>query len=212
MDGDAIERYAEEHTTPAPQLLDELTEETARTVDAPLACLSGPLQGRFLETLLWASGARRVLEIGTFAGYAALFMAAALPPGGRLDTCELDERHAALARRYFERSPYADRIHLHLGPALETIAALEGDFDFVFVDADKPNYRNYYEAVLPRLSSRGLIAADNTLWGGAVLDPSDTSAETDAIRDFNEFVRADDRVTCVLLPIRDGLTLIRRAR
>src|SRR6185503_19754771 len=109
-------------------------------------------EGRLLELLVHASGARRVLEIGTYSGYSSLSMAAALPPDGRIDTCEIDETNAAGARRYHERSPVGDRITIHLGPALETIARLEGEFDLVFIDADKPNYRNYFEAVLPRLS------------------------------------------------------------
>jgi caffeoyl-CoA O-methyltransferase len=171
--------------------------------------LTGPVEGRLLEMLVYAGGARRVLEIGTYSGYASLSMAAALPPGGRIDTCEIDERHAEVARRYIAQSPYADRITVHLGPALDTIERLEGAFDFVFIDADKENYVGYYEAVLPRLGERGLIAADNTLWSGRVLDESDTSEGTRAIRAFNEHVRADSRVTSAMLTVRDGVTLIR---
>ena len=137
-------------------------------------------------------------------------MAAALPPDGRIDTCEIDERHAEVARRYIARSPYADRITVHLGPALETIARLEGEFDLVFIDADKPNYVNYYEAVLPRLSPRGLIVADNTLWSGRVVNPEPDDASTQAIAAFNDRVRQDERVVCVQLSVRDGVTLIRR--
>jgi caffeoyl-CoA O-methyltransferase len=138
-------------------------------------------------------------------------MAAALPSDGRIDTCEVEEAHAAVARRYIEEAGYSDLISIHMGPALETIAKLEGEFDFVFIDADKENYVNYYEAVLPRLSERGLIAADNTLWSGRVIDESDESEGTVAIRAFNDYVRADERVVCVLLSVRDGVTLIRRA-
>jgi caffeoyl-CoA O-methyltransferase len=165
--------------------------------------------GRFLELLVYASGARRVLELGTYSGYSALSMAAGLAPGGRIDTCEVEERHAEVARRYIEQSPYADRITVHLAPALETIEKLEGEFDFVFIDADKPNYVNYYEAVLPRLSERGFVAADNTLWSGHVLDESDQDEGTRAIRAFNDHVRRDERVTSVMLTVRDGVTLIR---
>jgi caffeoyl-CoA O-methyltransferase len=136
-------------------------------------------------------------------------MAAGLPEGGRIDTCELDPTHAEVAQRYLDDSPYGDRIMIHLGPALETIERLEGTFDFVFIDADKPSYVDYYEAVLPRLSERGFIAADNTLWSGRVLDESDDSEGTRAIRAFNEHVRNDDRVTSVMLTVRDGVTLIR---
>ena len=151
-----------------------LAEETRATLELP-AMLTGPIEGRFLELLVFARGARRVLELGTYSGYSSISMAAALPAGGRIDTCEVDERHAAVARRYIAEAGYADRITVHLGPALETIGRLEGEFDFVFIDADKENYVNYYEAVLPRLSERGLIAADNTLWSGRVVDEAETT-------------------------------------
>jgi caffeoyl-CoA O-methyltransferase len=172
--------------------------------------LTGTIEGRFLEFLVFASGARRVLELGTYSGYSALSMAAGLPEDGRIDTCEIDERHAEVARRYIAASPYADRIRVHLGPALETIERLDGEFDLVFIDADKENYVNYYEAVLPRLAPRGLIAADNTLWSGRVLEDDDPSEGTAAITAFNEHVRADSRVLSVMLTVRDGITLIRR--
>jgi predicted O-methyltransferase YrrM len=207
---DEIEQYAEEHTTPPTALLAALAEETRTTLRAP-QMLTGTIEGRFLELLVWAGSSRRVLELGTYSGYSALSMAAALPAGGRIDTCEVDEQHAEVARRYIAQSPYADRITVHVGPALETIERLEGDFDLVFIDADKENYVNYYEAVLPRLSERGLIAADNTLWSGRVIDKSDESEGTRAIKAFNEHVRADPRVVSVMLSVRDGVTLIRAA-
>jgi caffeoyl-CoA O-methyltransferase len=203
-----IDRYAEGHTTPPEPLLAALADETRRTLQAP-QMLTGTVEGRFLELLVYASGARRVLELGTFSGYSALSMAAGLPPGGHIDTCEVEERHAEVALRYIQQSPHADKITVHLGPGLETIERLEGDFDFVFIDADKPNYVNYYEAVLPRLSERGLIAADNTLWSGRVLDESDDDEGTRAIKAFDEHVKSDPRVTSVMLTVRDGVTLIR---
>jgi predicted O-methyltransferase YrrM len=205
-----IERYAEQHTTPHPELLQRLAEETNATLDRP-QMLTGTIEGRFLEFIVYMTGARRVLEIGTYSGYSAISMAAALPAGGSIDTCEVEEKHAAVARRYVEEAGYADRITIHLGPALETIERLEGDFDFVFIDADKENYVNYYEAVLPRLSDRGLIAADNTLWSGRVIDESEQDEATEAIRAFNDHVREDRRVVGVMLTVRDGVTLIRRA-
>jgi caffeoyl-CoA O-methyltransferase len=204
-----IERYAEAHTTPPPPLLAELAAETQETLQSP-QMLTGPIEGRLLEQLVFVSGARRVLELGTYSGYSSLSMAAALPPDGRIDTCEIDERHAEVARRYIARSAYADRITVHLGPALETIARLEGEFDLVFIDADKPNYLKYYEAVLPRLSPRGLIVADNTLWSGRVVNPEPDDESTQAIAVFNDRVRQDERVVCVQLTVRDGVTLIRR--
>ena len=151
-----------------------------------------------------------MLEIGTFTGYSSLCMAAALPPGGRLITCEIDPERAASARRHFEASPWSNRIELRVGPALETLAALDGPFDVVFIDADKTNYRNYYEAVLPKLADRGVIAVDNVLWDGRVLDPDDDSADTRAIAELNELVRDDPRVVAVMATVRDGVTLIRR--
>ena len=206
-----IEAYADEHTTPPLDLLAQLAQETQETLRAP-QMLTGRIEGRFLELLVFGVGAKRVLEIGTYSGYSALSMAAGLPPDGRIDTCEIDPTHAEVARRYIARSQYADRITVHLGPALETIERLEGEFDFVFIDADKVNYVNYYEAVLPRLSTDGLIAADNTLWSGRVLDEGDDSEDTRAIKAFDERVRSDSRVTSVMLTVRDGVTLIRPNR
>jgi caffeoyl-CoA O-methyltransferase len=207
---DEIEAYAEAHTSAPTDLLRRLAEETRATLRSP-QMLTGTVEGRLLEFLVFAAGARRVLELGTYSGYSAISMAGALPEDGRIDTCEVDERHAEVARRYIEEAGFSDRITIHLGPALETLSRLEGGFDFVFIDADKENYINYYEAVLPRLSGRGLIAADNTLWSGRVIDESEQSEGTIAIRAFNEYVRHDDRVISVMLTVRDGVTLIRRA-
>ncbi len=204
---DAIEAYAEAHSTPPEPLLAELAEETRATMASP-SMLTGPVEGRFLELLVHASGARRILEIGTFTGYSALSMAAALPEDGRIDTCDVEPRHAEVAQRYFDRSPHGARITLHLGPATETIARLEGEFDLVFVDADKPNYASCYEAVLPRLSGRGLLVIDNTLWSGKVLDPQEESDH--AIAALNDKLAADERVVAVQLSVRDGVTLVRR--
>jgi caffeoyl-CoA O-methyltransferase len=203
-----IDTYAEQHTTQPEALLAELARETRETLESP-QMLTGTVEGRFLELLVYARGARRVLELGTYSGYSALSMAAGLPEGGTIDTCELDEGRAAVARRYIGQSPYADRITVHVGPALETIERLDGNFDFVFIDADKPNYVNYYEAVLPRLTERGFIAADNTLWSGRVLDDGDDDEGTRGIKEFNEHVKSDPRVSSVMLTVRDGVTLIR---
>jgi caffeoyl-CoA O-methyltransferase len=208
LERDDLDRYAEAHTTAPEPLLAELAAETEASLPSP-QMLTGTVEGRFLELLVYMSGAKRVLELGTYSGYSSLSMAAALPAGGRIDTCEVEERHAEVARRYIERSPYADRIEIHMGPALETIERLDGEFDFVFIDADKPNYLNYYEAVLPRLGERGFIAADNTLWSGRVLEDDDGDENTRAIKEFNEHVQSDPRVISVLLTVRDGVTLIR---
>jgi caffeoyl-CoA O-methyltransferase len=206
---EGLERYAAEHTTPPTPLLARLAEETRATLRSP-EMLTGAIEGRFLELLVHGTGAKRVLELGTYSGYSSISMAAALSPGGHIDTCEVDERHAEVARRYIEEAGYADRIAVHLGPALETIRRLEGSFDLVFIDADKPRYEAYYEELLPRLSPNGLMAVDNTLWSGRVLEPDDDES-TRAIVAFNDHVRDDPRSICVVLSVRDGITLIRRA-
>ena len=204
-----IEAYAAAHTTPEHPLLSEVAANT-RALQEDHGMMVGLLEGRFLETLVWLSGARRILEIGCFTGYSALSMAAALPPGGTITTCEVDPERAAIARRHFEASPWADRIDLIVGPALDSLTLLMGPFDLVFIDADKVNYARYYEAVLPLLADRGLIVADNVLWSGRVLDDSDQSDDTNAIRAFNDMVVNDPRVTCVMATVRDGVLLIRR--
>lgn len=204
-----IDGYAAAHTTPPPAYLSELAEETRANLRSP-QMLTGTIEGRFLELLVYGLQARRVLELGTYSGYSSLSMAAGLPEGGHIDTCEFDETHAEVARRHIAASPYADRITVHLGPALETIEQLEGEFDFVFIDADKVNYLNYYEALVPRLAESGLMALDNTLWSGRVLDESDDSDETRAIREVNDRLASDDRVVVAQLTVRDGVTLVRR--
>lgn len=199
-----LQDYAEQLSSPHDPLLVELSDETQRSLGSE-EMLTGPVAGRFLEFLVATAQPRRILEIGTFSGHGTLSMAAALPADGHIDTCELDPERAAVARSYFDRSPWSDQITIHVGPAGETIGALPGEFDFVFMDADKTGYIDYYEAVLPRLSEHGLIVADNTLNGGRVLDPGDTLAA------FNAHVAADPRSAQVLLTVRDGMTLIRRA-
>ncbi len=203
-----LEAYIEAHTTPPEPHLAALAEETRATLNAP-QMLTGTVEGRFLEALVWTARPQLVLELGTYSGYSALAMAAALPPGGRIVTCELSDEHADFAQRHIDASPYADRIELRRGPALDTVATLDGPFDLVFIDADKPNYVNYYEAVLPKLAERGLIVADNTLWSGNVAEEEDQSDATVALRAFNDRLRDDDRVVCVMLSVRDGITLIR---
>ncbi len=210
LTSDEVLAYVERMSTPGSPQLEELARETRRTLDSP-QMLSGPVVGRLLEFLVFALEARSVLEIGTYVGYSALSMAEGLPPDGHIVTLELDEARAEVARRWVAASPHADKIEIVLGPALKSIERLPGPFDFVFIDADKDGYPDYYEAVLPKLSPRGLIAADNTLRHGQVLDESDKSPANEAIRAFNERARTDPRVRCVILNVRDGITLIRRA-
>jgi caffeoyl-CoA O-methyltransferase len=204
-----LEAYAAAHTSPVPPLLDELEARTMEQFGALARMLSGQSVGQLLQMLVFATGAKRVLEIGTFAGYSAQMMAAALPGDGRITTCDIDQKAIALAKEYFARGPDAKKIEVREGPALETMKSLAvSSFDLVFIDADKGNYANYYEAALPLLSPRGIIAVDNVLWSGNVLDPK--TDDDRAMVAFNECVRNDARVVCVMLTVRDGVTLIRR--
>jgi len=209
---DAVEAYAEAHTSPAAAHLQALAAETRSTLDSP-AMLTGEVEGRMLEFLVFLARPQLVLEIGTYSGYSALSMAQALPAGGRIISCELDPERVAFASQRIAGAGMADRIQIRQGLALDTIATLDGPFDLVFIDADKAGYLDYYEAVLPKLSARGLIVADNVLWSGRVADPpsEDDEASTLALRAFNDHVIADERVVSVMLTVRDGVTLVRRA-
>ena len=203
-----VERYAGEHTTPLGELFERLAEETRAKTSAP-QMMVGRIEGQFLATLVRLSGARRILEFGTFTGYSSISMASALPPDGQIITCDVDPEATAIARRYMDESGYGDKVEIRLGPALETVETLEGPFDLVFIDADKPNYRAYYEAALPLLAEDGLIIADNVLWSGRVVE-ADGDESTGAIKEFNEHVRADSRVVSVMLTVRDGMTLVQK--
>ena len=207
----SVEQYAEEHSTPPTDLFDRLAAETRERTTAP-QMMVGQLEGHFLAELVRLSRARRVLELGTFTGYSSISMALALPSGGRVITCDVNDETNAIARRYAEEAGVADRIDFRLGPGLETIAKLDGPFDIVFIDADKPNYVNYYEATLPLLADDGVMIVDNTLWSGRVADPAEDDESTRSIRELNDRVRDDPRVQNVLLPVRDGMNVIRRRR
>ncbi len=202
--------YAEAHSTEPPGHLQEVERGTREGFPA-WGMMVGRQEGRFLELLVWAIGATDVLEIGTFTGYSSLAMAAGLAPGGRITTCDIDPVHLATARANIAASPFADRIEVLEGPALESIAGLAGPFDLVFIDADKTGYDAYFEAVLPKLKPRGLIVADNTLFHGGVLEETDGSDSAVALRRFNDKLASDPRVVCAFTTIRDGVTLIRRA-
>ena len=200
-----IEKYAHSHTTPESDLYRRLREETFAEMQYPQMQV-GRVEGTFLKTLVRLRGARRVLEIGMFTGYSALMMAEGLAEGGRLITCDIDPKAEAIARRYFAESPHGSKIEVRIGPALETLRTLSGDFDMAFIDADKTNYPSYYEECVRLLRPGGLIVADNVLWSGKVLDPGDD--DTRAIAAFNDRVQADPRVENVCLTIRDGMMLI----
>jgi caffeoyl-CoA O-methyltransferase len=202
----AAERYAEEHTSSFGALLDDAVAWTRENTSEP-QMMSGLAEARLLEALIVVGGARVVLEIGTFTGVGALTMAAALPEGGRVTTLEVDAENAAIARRHIDASPFGHRVELIVGDALETIASLDGPFDLVWMDALKSEYPAYYDAVVPKLSQRGVIVADNLFRAGATLDATVNDAGTVGIREFARRVQGDERVHNVLLTIGDGVML-----
>jgi caffeoyl-CoA O-methyltransferase len=200
---DELENYADAVTSAWTEQLHAF-EARARTELPYPRMISGPVVGRLLETLVFLGRPKLVLELGTYAGTSALAMAGGLPPGGRIVTCEISDEHADFAQAGIDESPYADRIEIRRGPGLEAIASIDEPIDFCFIDADKEGYVGYYDAVVPKLSEHGLIAADNTLRGGRVL-------EGDLMDDCNRHVASDPRTVQVLLTVRDGVTLVRRA-
>jgi caffeoyl-CoA O-methyltransferase len=202
-----LDKYAEEHTERVDPLLDELWDETHRTM-AQAQMQVGRLAGTVLKLLVQISGAKRALEVGMFTGYSGLMIASGLPDDGTLTTCDVDPKAEAVARRYFARSPHGRKITIRMGPALETIRTLSPPLDFVFIDADKQNYSNYYEAVLPLMPPGALLVADNTLWSGKVLHPKEK--DDLAIVAFNDRVAKDDRVEKALLTVRDGMMVARK--
>jgi predicted O-methyltransferase YrrM len=207
---DELAVYVHDHTTPERELFTRLRDATFASLEDPQMQV-GRVEGAFLRLIVQISHARRVLEIGTYSGYSALSMASGLPDDGRLITCDIDPVATDLARKFIEESPWSDKIELRLGPARETLRHLVeegGEFDLVFLDADKESYADYFEAVLPMVAPGGVILADNTLWSGAVLDPQGDSDH--GIVDFNARVRDDPRVEQVLLSVRDGITLCRK--
>ena len=205
-----VEDYAVAASSPHPldELFERLAAETRERTTAP-QMMVGPLEGRFLELLVRLTRARRVLELGTFTGWSSIAMAWGLGPEGIVFTCDVDPEAQEIARRYAEEAGVADRIDYRLGPGLETMQALEGPFDLVFIDADKEGYLDYYEAALPLLADGGLIVADNVLWSGRVAE-DDPDERTRTIMAFNDHVRHDERVVAVMLTVRDGMTLIRK--
>jgi len=202
-----VEKYAEDHSTPAAELFTRLAAETRTSQTAP-QMMVGQLEGAFLSFVVYLARPKLVLELGTFTGWSSIAMASALPPGGKIVTCDVNADTNAIARRDAEEAGVADRIDYRLGPGLDTIASLDGPFDLVFIDADKPNYVNYYEATLPLLAANGLMVVDNTLWSGRVADPQEDDESVQAIRALNDRVRDDPRVDNVLLTVRDGMNLV----
>jgi caffeoyl-CoA O-methyltransferase len=206
-----IHDYVVAHGTPPDPLLRELADETARLGELAMMQIA-PEQGAFMTLLARALGARSAVEVGTFTGYSALCLARGLTDDGRLLACDVSAEWTSIGRRYWERAGVAHKIELRIGPALDTLRALPREplFDLGFIDADKPSYPAYYEEILARLRAGGLILVDNVLWFGRVADPAAQDEQTRAIRAFNDRVAADPRVDCVMLPVSDGLTLLRR--
>ncbi len=193
-------------------LLTELADETARRMGGTAMMQISPEQGTFMTFLARAIGARHAIELGTFTGYSAICIARALPHDGTLLCCDVSAEWTALARRYWEKAGLLHKITLKLAPALDTLHTLPAIemFDFAFIDADKSNYRSYYEEILKRLRPNGLILIDNVLWNGEVLNQSNQTADTRAIRELNDFLPGDNRVDMVMLPIADGITICRK--
>jgi predicted O-methyltransferase YrrM len=200
-----IARYVLEHSVREPQILRELRAATASVPHSGMQI--GADQGQFMALLVQAIGARRCLEIGTYTGYSALAVALALPEDGRIVCCDISEEWTAIAQRFWKKAGMEHKIELRLAPALETLKNLKGPFDFVFIDADKGNYANYYEGCLPLVRRGGIIAVDNTLWSGWVADAKRRDDDTRALRAFNDKLHRDERVALSLLPLGDGVTL-----
>jgi caffeoyl-CoA O-methyltransferase len=208
---DALQSYVDAHSSAPDEVQRRLISDTESLGGAAVMQIS-PEQGTLLSMLVGIIRPAFAVEVGTFTGYSSLAIARALPPQGRLLCCDVSEDWTAMARAAWVEAGVADRIDLKVAPAIDTLRALPADtvIDFAFIDADKGGYTSYYEEILARLSPDGMIAVDNTLWSGAVVDDNDTSVDTVALRAFNAHVAADDRTVQVITPIGDGLTLIRR--
>jgi len=209
-----LEKYCIDHSARPSHLNAELFDKTHETQDMP-QMLVGEMEASFLGFLIRSASVKRVLEIGTFTGYSALAMAADLPEDGELITLDVDPNSVKLAKEFWDRAPWGRKIQSVLGPALETIPKLQGQFDLVFIDADKENYKNYLDLILPRLSGNGMVVVDNVLWSGKVVEGSkyddhSPSTATKALREFNDYIKGRGDLYATMLPVRDGLYLIKR--
>ena len=203
--------YLVAHAPPVDDIQRDLIAETAELGGISMMQIS-PEQGAFMTNLTKIVGAKYAIEVGTFTGYSSICIARGLADGGHLLCCDVSEEWTSVAQRYWKRAGLDDRIVLQLGPALETLRGIppEHQIDLAFIDADKPNYQAYYEELLPHVRPNGVILVDNTLWGGSVVDPKADEPNVNAIREFNDYVAADDRVEGSILTIGDGLTLLRK--
>ncbi|MGB3606389.1 O-methyltransferase [Psychroserpens sp.] len=205
-----LDQYVVAHSQDEPKLLQQLTRETYQKVLQPIM-LSGPYQGRVLSMISKLVRPKTILELGTFTGYATLCLAEGLQNDGTIHTIDINEELIDFQRAYFNRSNYGKQITQHLGSALDIIPALDTTFDLVFIDADKPNYVNYFHLIIDQLNAGGIILSDNVLWHGKVIEPLDEKdVSTKAVLAFNKLLKEDDRIETVLLPIRDGLTISRK--
>ncbi len=207
---EALDNYVVAHSEQEPELLQQLTRETYQKVLQPIM-LSGPYQGRLLSIISKLIHPKTVLELGTFTGYSTICLAEGLQKDGELHTIDINEELVGFQRKYFDKSGFGNRIIQHTGSALDIIPTLKTRFDLVFIDADKPNYSNYFHLIIDKLNPGGIILSDNVLWHGKVietLDPKDKS--TKAVLDYNTLLKNDKRVETVVLPIRDGLTISRK--
>ncbi|MCK1798235.1 class I SAM-dependent methyltransferase [Streptomyces sp. XM4193] len=208
----ALDDYLNDHSSPADELLRELAEETRRALPDSAQMQVSQDEAALLTMLTQLTGAQLAVEVGTFTGYSSIAIARGLAPGGRLIACDVSEEWTSIARRYWERAGVDERIDLRIAPAADTLRALpaEETVDFAFIDADKVGYPVYYEELVTRLRPGGLIALDNVLQGGLVVDESEQSESVRAIRAVNDTIAADERVSCAMLPVRDGVTLVRK--
>ena len=205
-----LDDYIVAHSEEEPELLHQLTRETYQKILQPIM-LSGPYQGRVLSMISKLIRPKRILELGTFTGYATLCLAEGIQTDGEIDTIDVNEELIDFQRKYFDKSDYGKQIHQHLGSALDIIPSLDKTFDLVFIDADKPNYVNYFNLIIDKLNPGGIILSDNVLWHGKVVEPLDAKDNsTKAVLEFNTLLKNDKRIETVLLPIRDGLTISRK--
>ena len=205
-----LDDYIVNHSQDEPELLQQLTRETYQKILQPIM-LSGPYQGRVLSMISKLTRPKTILELGTFTGYATLCLAEGLEASGEIHTIDVNEELIDFQRKYFDQSEFGQQIHQHLGHAMDIIPTLETTFDLVFIDADKPNYVNYFHLIIDKLNPGGIIISDNVLWHGKVIEPlKDKDISTKILLEYNTLLKEDDRIETVLLPIRDGLTISRK--
>lgn len=207
---EALDNYVVNHSENEPELLQQLTRETYQKILQPIM-LSGPYQGRVLSMVSKLKQPQSILELGTFTGYATLCLAEGLQKDGEIHTIDINEELVDFQRKYFDKSGFGKQIHQHLGSAIDILPKLNKTFDLVFIDADKPNYVNYFHLIIDKLKTGGIIISDNVLWHGKVIEPLDSKDKsTKAVLDYNTLLKEDSRIETVLLPIRDGLTISRK--